>query len=169
MTGEPRPDEVAAPEPVAAQPPQPRFARARRIGPRLRPVATLVLFVAGIGLGYAAFHATRPLMAGSPIVVDDSSANGRTPPAVQDLVAALKSDDQNAVRAVLDSDPYRLLAGELASMKFQKIDGVDTLSTYSHDNLAATEIVIHGVDSDGNDTAINLVVHEKDDVIVSFR
>ncbi|HEX5825376.1 MAG TPA: hypothetical protein VFY18_13040 [Candidatus Limnocylindrales bacterium] len=158
-------------EPTAAPllPPQPRFGRARRVGRRLRPVVTVGLFAIGIALGYGAFHATRPLVAPGSVAIEEISTGTLTPPAVQDLVAALSSDDQTAVRAVLDSDPYRLLAGELQSMNFQTIDGVDTLSTYTHDNLAATEIVIRGETSDGGLIAINLVVHQKDNVIVSFR
>jgi hypothetical protein len=168
--GTPVVTEPVAPEPTA-EPlvPRERFARARRIGRRVRPIFQVGLFVGGIALGYTVFQMTRPIVAPEAVVVADVNASSQIPPAVRDLVGALRSDDQTAVRAVLDSEPYRLLAGELSSMNFQKIDGVDTLSTYTHDNLAATEIVIRGENAEGSLVAINLVVHQKDNVIVSFR
>ena len=165
-TAEPAAAPVPAAEPLL---PRERFARARRIGRRVRPIVQIGLFVAGIALGYTVFQASRPIVAPESVPVADVNATTAIPPAVRDLVGALRSDDQSAVRAVLDSEPYRLLAGELASMNFQKIDGVDTLSTFTHDNLAATEIVVRGENADGSLVAINLVVHQKDNVIVSFR
>ena len=163
--------EPVAPAEPTAQPlvPSERFARARRIGRRVRPIFQIGLFVVGIAIGYTVFQMTRPIVAPESVAVVDVNATTATPPAVRDLVGALRSDDQSAVRAVLDSEPFRLISGELATRKFQKIDGVDTLSTYAHDNLAATEIVIRGENTDGDLIAINLVVHQKDNVIVSFR
>ena len=91
------------------------------------------------------------------------------PPQVRSLIDALRSDNQTAVQLVVPAQPYRYLAGELASDGISQILGARALYTYAIGNDSATEILVTGVDQSGNALTFNLVVHLKDGAITEFR
>ena len=107
---------------------------------------------------------TRP-----QVVAANEGTTETVPPQVRSLIDALRSDNQTAVQLVVPAQPYRYLAGELASDGISQIIGARALYTYAIGNDSATEILVTGVDQSGNALTFNLVVHLKDGAITEFR
>lgn len=131
-----------------------------------RPLMSLGLLVVGIALGAALFGAVQPK---DPVVVAGNPGTVAPPAAVQEFISALAANNSDAVRAAVPPDPYRLLAGELTARSYQEITSVDTLGTVMDGTRSATEIIIHGTASGGQNIVVNLVVHADNGVIVNFR
>lgn len=131
-----------------------------------RPLMSLGLLLIGIALGAALFGMVQPK---DPAIVADSPVTVPPPAAVQEFITALAANNPDAVRAAVPPDPYRLLAGELTARSYQEITSVDTLGTILDGDESATEIIIHGSGSGGQNVVINLVVHATNGVIMSFR
>jgi len=137
-----------------------------------RPVLILALFGLGVSAGWWTWVRTLPPVANgavAPAAQLEPGTTNDTPPQVQSLVAALNSDNQTQVQTVVPAEPYRLLAGELAANGIQKIQGARALQTFISGTDSATEILIGGVDTQGNGMVINIVVHVHDGAISEFR
>lgn len=152
---------------AVAKPSSQRRAAIRRGLFRLASFALLsALFIGGIAGGVAVFHRLQP----PPPVVGDVTTNGvGTPTAVQELVSALESNDSDSLRAAVDADPYRLLAGEMQRWDVKTVSSVETLATMADGPRSATEIVIEGRSSDESPLLFNLIVHVENGVITEFR
>lgn len=131
-----------------------------------RPLMSVGLLVIGIALGATLYGMVQPK---EPSIVADSPGTVPPPAAVQEFIAALAANNSDAVRAAVQPDPYRLLAGELSARSYQAITSVDTLGTVMDGDRSATEIIIHGSGSGGQNVVVNLVVHATKGVIVNFR
>jgi hypothetical protein len=130
-----------------------------------RSLAILV-FVAGLALGYNAFLANQP----APIAAMDPATDGsQVPPIVQEFVAALAQGDEAAMRSAVPADPYQLLIAEMSRWELRSMHEVEVLATAVDGPRTATELVISGIDTSGNPVSINLVVHTDDGQISSFR
>jgi hypothetical protein len=137
-----------------------------------RPVMLVLLFVLGVVLGQTYFTRSQPVPQAAesvPAATREPGTTDKVPPQIQSLIAALQADDQTQIQLVVPADPYRLLAGELASDGFTKILGATALSTYAVGPDSATEILITGDDGQGNQGTINLVVHLHNGQISDFR
>jgi hypothetical protein len=132
----------------------------------------LALFGLGVAVGWRAWVAMLPPVGAPTTVATTAMAEGTTtdvPPQIQSLVAALRADDQTKVQTVVPSDPYRYLAGELATRGFKSVRGAEALWTYAKGSDSATEILISGAAADGNGFTINLIVHLHNGAITAFR
>jgi hypothetical protein len=137
-----------------------------------RPVMLFVLFVLGLALGQTYWTRSQPVPQAAvavPAATREPGTTDTVPPQIQSLIAALQADDQSQIQLVVPADPYRLLAGELASDGFTRIVGATALTTYSVGPDSATEILITGDDGQGNTGTINLVVHLHNGQISDFR
>ena len=146
---------------------RPGLGRASALARAVTPVLILGLFSLGVVGGALLFNSvnrTGPAPAGDP-----NFATGEPPTVVREFVSALGSNNLDAIRATIGGDPYRLLAGELGNWGYTEVTGVDTLGTVVDGPRTATEIVIHGRDADGVPIVVNLIVHQADGQIVSFR
>lgn len=166
---EPPTDPARAAEPAATAPSPHRSRRLHLLAGlhwlALRTLA-VVVFVAGVALGYNAFLANQP----EPTVAVDPATDGVSAPAVvQEFITALSSNDTAALRAAVPSEPYQLLIAEMARWDFQTMSKVETLSTYVDGPRTATELVMSGTSTAGTPISVNLIVHVDDGQIASFR
>jgi hypothetical protein len=126
----------------------------------------IVLFVAGVALGYGAFVANQP----PPTIAVDPATNGVVAPAVvREFVEALISNDPSALRSAVPTVPYQQLIAEMGRWDFQTMTDVETLSTYVDGPRSATELVMSGTSTAGVPLSVNLVVQVDDGQIASFR
>ncbi len=154
------------PDPATA-PGRRRLARLRvGLGRLVRAAVMIALFVGGIALGHANVRPSTPVAApaGDPATVGVLPA-----PAVQELVAALLTNDADRVRAAVPAEPYTLLTSEMQRWDFETVSTVETLSTLVDGPRSSTAMVLIGRTTTGNPVNINLVVHTVDGQIVSFR
>ena len=145
----------------------PRRASFARGMKRILAVAfTVLLLVGGVAIGYNRYLANQPVQ--QP--VGDPVTSGVQPaPAVQELVAALATNDADAIRSAVPPDPYKLLTNEMERWSFGEVAAVETLSTYVDGPRTSTAVILRGTSTDGSPVAINLVVQTMDGAIVSFR
>jgi hypothetical protein len=142
----------------------------RGIRVAVRPLVLIVLFGAGVALGWTTWVRAQPIPQGSvPPAALEAGTTDDIPTPVQSLVAALNSDNQTQLQTVVPAAPYRLLAGELSRRDVARIQGAKALATYSKDGDSATEILIGGYDSSNNPVVFNLVVHIHQGAISEFR
>jgi hypothetical protein len=142
----------------------------RGIRAAIRPLVLIVLFGAGVALGWTTWVRAQPIPQGSvPPAALEAGTTDDIPTPVQSLVAALNSDNQTQLQTVVPAEPYRLLAGELSRRDVARIQGAKALATYSKDGDSATEILIGGYDSSNNPVVFNLVVHIHQGSISEFR
>lgn len=160
----------AVPTAVGAAPAVPR--KRRRLVLRagvlwlLRAAIGIGMFVGGLALGVSFFWSQQP----APLPIADPATNGiPTPAIVREFVGALESNDEDALRAAVAGDPYRLIAGEMQQWGFREVTAVETLATMLNGERTATQIVMRGRDIGGAPIVINLVVHEQDGSITTFR
>jgi hypothetical protein len=147
--------------------PRRRLAMPLAVAWALRAIIGTALFVGGIAIGYAWFQSQQVQM---PAVIADPATTGvGTPPVVQEFVAALASNDSDALRSAVTGDPYRLLAGELQKWGFQEVTSVETLATTVDGDRSATAVVLRGVDDAAAPIIINLIVHTEGNAITDFR
>ena len=95
------------------------------------------------------------------------------------MVQALSRNDLDAVRSSVSpirneqgevvADPYRLLAGELQSMRMQEVSQVELVGTFVDGDRTATAIVISGRSTQGADVSRQLIVQTMSGNIVIFR
>jgi hypothetical protein len=167
------------PPEVALAPSERRWRRATR-GTRTRlavaaqPLVIAGLFLIGVAMGLAVFArgqsaALLPQQNPAQAVAANEGTTETVPPQILSLIDALRSDNQTAVQLVVPAQPYRTLAGELASDGISRIIGARALYTYAIGNDSATEILVTGVDQTGSALTFNLVVHLKDGAITEFR
>jgi hypothetical protein len=135
----------------------------------VRPFALIALFSLGVALGLSAWLRSERPPAAAPPAAMEAGTTADIPTQVQSLVAALNSDNQTQVQTVVPTQPYRLLAGELAQRGVTRIRGARALSTYVNGSDSATEILIGGYDASGSGVLLNLVVHLHAGVITEFR
>lgn len=167
------------PPEVALAPSERRWRRATRgtrtrLSVAARPLLLAGLFLIGVAMGLAVFArgqaaALVPQQNPAQVVAANEGTTETVPPQVRSLIDALRSDNQTAVQLVVPAQPYRYLAGELASDGISQIIGARALYTYAIGNDSATEILVTGVDQSGNALTFNLVVHLKDGAITEFR
>lgn len=174
----------AAVEPEVAVVAQPEVATTARPGPAaparrrirlalptafarvLTTIVSIALFAGGVALGVAAYRSTQPVEAPTA----DPATAGMAPPAiVREFVAALGSDDADALRSAVPADPYRLLAGELQKWDISTVTSVETLATLVEGERSVTQLVLRGRDPASAPIVINLMVHTNGQSIVSFR
>jgi hypothetical protein len=143
-----------------------RDAMARGLKRFLAFAFTVALLVGGVAIGYNRYLATQPVV--QP--VGDPVTSGVQPTAaVQELVAALATNDADAIRSAVPEDPYKLLTNEMERWSFGEVAAVETLSTYVDGPRTSTAVILRGTSTDGSPVAINLVVQTLDGAIVSFR
>jgi hypothetical protein len=147
--------------------PRRRLAMPLALAWALRAVIGTVLFVGGIAIGYAWFQSNQ--VETPAVIADPATAGVATPPVVREFVAALASNDSDALRSAVTGDPYRLLAGELQKWGFQEVTAVETLATTVQGERSATEIVMRGMDTSAAPIIINLIVHTEGNAITDFR
>ena len=135
-------------------------------GRLVRFMVMVALLVGGVALGSASFQRSQPP---APVAGDPVTAGVAAPPIVQEFVTALASNDPDAVRSAVPTDPYKLLTSEMQRWDFATVTSVETLSTYVDDPRSSTAIVLIGRTSGGNPVSINLIVHADAGKIVSFR
>jgi hypothetical protein len=143
-----------------------RATFARRTKRFVRWAAFSALLIGGIALGYQRYLMTQPVEqpTGDPVT------SGVQPTvAVQEFIVALGSNDADAIRAAVPSDPYKLLTNEMERWSFGEVTAVETLSTYVDGPRSSTAVILRGTSTDGSPLAINLVVQTMDGAIVSFR
>jgi hypothetical protein len=167
------------PPEVALAPSERRWRRATRgtrtrLAVAARPLLLAGLFLIGVAMGLAVFArgqtaALVPQQNPAQAVAANEGTTETVPPQVRSLIDALRSDNQTAVQLVVPAQPYRYLAGELASDGISQIIGARALYTYAIGNDSATEILVTGVDQSGSALTFNLVVHLKDGAITEFR
>ena len=150
----------------AAAPSRRRLVLLAGIGRLARLIVMVALLVAGVALGSASFQRSQPP---APVAGDPVTAGVAPPPIVQEFVTALASNDPDAIRSAVPTDPYKLLAAELQRWDFATVTSVETLSTLDDGPRSSTAIVLIGHTSGGNPVSINLIVHADAGKIVSFR
>lgn len=129
-------------------------------------ILAVALFVGGVALGYNAYLNSQP----APVAaIDPAVADVPAPPVVQELVGALRANDEAGLRSVVPAEPYQLLIAEMDRWEFQDLTDVKVLSTALDGPRTATELILSGTSTAGNPVAINLVVHTSDGRISSFR
>jgi hypothetical protein len=143
-----------------------RLALLAGFGRVVRFIVMVALLVAGVALGSASFQRSQPP---APVAGDPVTAGIVPPPIVQEFVSALASNDPDAIRSAVPTDPYKLLAAELQRWDFATVTSVETLSTLDDGPRSSTAIVLIGHTSAGNPVSINLIVHADAGKIVSFR
>jgi hypothetical protein len=169
------PEAPAAATAVAVADAPPAISRARRrvlaaragLARVLRFALVVALFIGGIAFGYQAYLSTEAARALPAI--DPATAGNQASPVVREFIAAVATNDADAIRSAVPSGPYKLFTYEMERWSFQVVTSVDTLATFEDGNRTATEFVMNGRDSTGNPIAINLVVETEDGNIVSFK
>jgi hypothetical protein len=126
----------------------------------------IVLFVTGVALGYSAYLATQ---APPTPIVDAATAGVAAPAVVKEFIDALGSNDPGALRSAVPDAPYQLLTTEMSRWDFQRVTGVETLSTFVDGPRSATELILSGVSTSGSPIRVNLIVQVEDGQIESFR
>jgi hypothetical protein len=157
---------VATDVPAEAKPRR-RLAMPLAVAWALRAIIGTALFVGGIAIGYAWYQSDQ--VETPAVIADPATAGVATPAVVREFVAALASNDSDALRSAVTGDPYRLLAGELQKWGFQEVTSVETLATTVQGERSATEIVMRGVDTAAAPIIINLIVHTEGNAITDFR
>jgi hypothetical protein len=147
--------------------PRRRLAMPLAVAWALRAIIGTALFVGGIAIGYTWYQSNQ--VETPAVIADPATAGVATPPVVREFVAALASNDSDALRSAVTGDPYRLLAGELQKWGFQEVTEVETLATTVQGERSATEIVLRGVDTAAAPIIINLIVHTEGNAITDFR
>lgn len=160
-------DVATTTEAPAEAKPRRRLAMPLAVAWTLRAIIGTALFVGGIAIGYAWFQSNR--VETPAVIADPATAGVATPAVVREFVAALASNDSDALRSAVTGDPYRLLAGELQKWGFQEVTSVETLATTVQGERSATEIVMRGVDTAAAPIIINLIVHTEGNAITDFR
>ena len=150
----------------AALPSRRRLVLLAGLGRLARLIVMVALLVAGVALGSASFQRSQPP---APVAGDPVTAGVAPPPIVQEFVTAIASNDPDAIRSAVPTDPYKLLAAELQRWDFATVTSVETLSTLDDGPRSSTAIVLIGHTSGGNPVSINLIVHADAGKIVSFR
>ena len=150
----------------AALPSRRRLVALAGLGRLVRFIVMVALLVAGVALGSASFQRSQPP---APVAGDPVTAGVAPPAIVQEFVTALASNDPDAIRSAVPTDPYKLLAAELQRWDFATVTSVQTLSTFADGPRSSTAIVLIGHTSGGNPVSINLIVHADAGKIVSFR
>ena len=167
----PAPSAAATPATLAASaeaalPSRRRLVALAGLGRLVRFIVMVTLLVAGVALGSASFQRSQPP---APVAGDPVTAGVAPPAIVQEFVTALASNDPDAIRSAVPTDPYKLLAAELQRWDFATVTSVETLSTFADGPRSSTAIVLVGHTSGGNPVSINLIVHADAGKIVSFR
>ena len=167
----PAPSAAATPATLAASaeaalPSRRRLVALAGLGRLVRFIVMVTLLVAGVALGSASFQRSQPP---APVAGDPVTAGVAPPAIVQEFVTALASNDPDAIRSAVPTDPYKLLAAELQRWDFATVTSVQTLSTFADGPRSSTAIVLIGHTSGGNPVSINLIVHADAGKIVSFR
>lgn len=126
----------------------------------------IALFAAGVALGYNAFLANQPP---PPAVVSPAVEGSVAPAVVTEFIAALGSNNADALRSAVPPEPYQLLIAEMDRWGFVSITDIQTLSTFADGSRSATALVMTGPTTNGVPVSVNLVVHVDGGQIVSFR
>lgn len=153
--------------PAVSAPARLRSARAVAGLRRLINFAIMVaLLVGGVAIGYRSFQAAQPP---APLVGDPVTADVPPPPVVAEFVTALASNDADAIRSAVPTDPYKELTSELQRWGIATVTSIQTLSTFNDGPRSSTAIVLIGTSTQGNSVNINLNIQADAGKIVSFR
>jgi len=164
---------ATAPSVAADAPPAISTARRRLLvlraglGRVLRFALVLAIFIGGVAFGYRAFLASQP--APSAPFSDAATAGNQASPVVREFIAAVATNDADAVRSAVPAGPYKLFTYEMERWEFQEVTSVDTLATYEDGTRTSTAFVMVGRDPSNNPIAINLIVETQDGNIVGFK
>ena len=164
---------ATAPTADAGAPPTISTARRRLLILRagvarvLRFALVLAIFVGGLAFGYRAFLASQPPP--SAPFGNEATAGNQASPVVREFIAAVATNDADAVRSAVPAGPYKLFTYEMERWEFQEVTSVETLATYEDGTRTSTAFVMVGRDGSNNPIAINLVVETQDGNIVGFK
>lgn len=158
---------TAAPEATAAAPAGQSRLRLLAMTRRLGGFAfTLALLVAGGWAGGEAFRNSQPVAAppANPAV-----AGVPAPAVVQELAAAIKSNDTDRVRTSMAKEIFDSYAAELQKYSLSTVDSVEIVGTFVDGPRTATMLVLTARRTDTSPFALFLVVQTQDEQIVRLR
>jgi hypothetical protein len=148
---------------AAARSERARDAAAHRLA-SLRPLLTIVVFVAGLLAGAAVFLASNVAPPRSEVV---SAPLTQEPRAAAVIAEAVAHDDARALSQLLTSDRLEELGGALEPLQdVTEVAFVEAVEQYG-DTLSA--YVVRGHDSSGMKWAVGLVLRVRDDKLVGVN
>ena len=125
----------------------------------------VLLFAGGFALGLRAFESSRPV----PTVSASQNPSVSPPPVAQEFIAALRSNDADALRSALAPQPHKDITDEFERFGIRTVRDVETLGTEVDGTRSATEIMLMAENTDGLAFGINLVILVDGGKIEGFR